>query len=76
MNKIKEIKGKNQFLPGKKSVFAFFTQAITRAALTLKPLPKYQFLKVEKSPKFLLLHGDMDQVVSPSNLLEAKDFLE
>ena len=27
------------------------------------------------STKVLLIHGDMDQVVSPNNLLEAKDFL-
>ena len=32
--------------------------------------------RIISKTKFLLLHGDMDQVVSPSNLLEAKDFLE
>ena len=32
--------------------------------------------RIVSKTKFLLLHGDMDQVVSPSNLLEAKDFLE
>tara|TARA_B100001123_G_C15128709_1_gene954385 strand:- start:181 stop:837 length:657 start_codon:yes stop_codon:yes gene_type:complete len=32
--------------------------------------------RIISKTKFLLLHGDMDQVVSPNNLLEAKDFLE
>ena len=32
--------------------------------------------RIISKTKFLLLHGDMDQVVSSSNLLEAKDFLE
>ena len=32
--------------------------------------------RIISKTKFLLLHGDMDQVVPPSNLLEAKDFLE
>ena len=32
--------------------------------------------RIISKTKFLLLHGDMDQGVSPSNLLEAKDFLE
>ena len=32
--------------------------------------------RIISKTKFLLLHGDMDQVVSPSNLLETKDFLE
>ena len=29
----------------------------------------------KSSTKMLLLHGDQDKIVSPSNLLEAKDFL-
>ena len=29
----------------------------------------------KSSPKILLLHGDLDSVVSPTHLLEAKDFL-
>ena len=32
--------------------------------------------RIISKTKFLLIHGDMDQVVSPNNLLEAKDFLE
>ena len=32
--------------------------------------------RIISKTKFLLLHGDMDQVVPPNNLLEAKDFLE
>ena len=32
--------------------------------------------RIISKTKFLLLHGDIDQVVPPSNLLEAKDFLE
>ena len=32
--------------------------------------------RIISKTKFLLFHGDMDQVVPPNNLLEAKDFLE
>ena len=32
--------------------------------------------RIISKTKFLLLHGEIDQVVSPSNLLEAKDFFE
>tara|TARA_Y100000590_G_scaffold466931_1_gene643928 strand:+ start:1008 stop:1664 length:657 start_codon:yes stop_codon:yes gene_type:complete len=32
--------------------------------------------RIISKTKFLLLHGDMDQVVSPNSLLEAKDFFE
>ncbi len=32
--------------------------------------------RIVSKTKFLLLHGEMDQVVLPNNLLEAKDFLE
>ena len=30
---------------------------------------------IKTKPKFLLLHGDMDTIVPPNNLLETKDFL-
>ncbi len=31
--------------------------------------------RIKTKPKFLLLHGDMDTIVPPNNLLETKDFL-
>ena len=41
-----------------------------------KIINKEDLLKRKKSnSKFLLTHGDLDEVVSPTNLLEAKDFL-
>ena len=41
-----------------------------------KIINKEDLLKRKKSnTKFLLIHGDSDEVVSPTSLLEAKDFL-
>ena len=41
-----------------------------------KIINKKNLQKRKKSDtKFLLIHGDNDQVVSPNSLLEAKDFL-
>jgi len=41
-----------------------------------KIINKEDLLKRKKSnTKFLLIHGDLDEVVSPTSLLEAKDFL-
>jgi phospholipase/carboxylesterase len=41
-----------------------------------KIINKENLLKRKKSnTKFLLIHGDLDEVVSPTSLLEAKDFL-
>ena len=41
-----------------------------------KIINKEDLLKRKKSnSKFLLIHGDLDEVVSPTSLLEAKDFL-
>ena len=41
-----------------------------------KIINKEDLLKRKKSnTKFLLIHGDLDEVVPPSSLLEAKDFL-
>lgn len=31
--------------------------------------------RIKSRPKFFLLHGDMDTIVPPNNLLESKDFL-
>ena len=31
--------------------------------------------RIKSKTKILLLHGDKDEVVNPTNLLEAKDFL-
>ena len=41
-----------------------------------KIINKEDLLKRRKSnTKFLLMHGDLDEIVSPTSLLEAKDFL-
>ena len=41
-----------------------------------KIINKEDLLKRKKSnPPFLLFHGDSDEIVSPTNLLEAEDFL-
>ena len=41
-----------------------------------KIINKDNLLKRKKSnTNFLLIHGELDEVVDPSNLLEAKDFL-
>jgi len=41
-----------------------------------KIINKEDLLKrIKSNSKFLLIHGDLDEVVSPTNLLEAKDFL-
>ncbi len=41
-----------------------------------KIINKEDLEKRKKSTtKFLLIHGDLDEVVSPTSLLEAKDFL-
>tara|TARA_B100000427_G_scaffold191936_1_gene159576 strand:+ start:264 stop:920 length:657 start_codon:yes stop_codon:yes gene_type:complete len=41
-----------------------------------KIINKEDLLKRKRSTsKFLLIHGDLDEVVSPTSLLEAKDFL-
>ena len=41
-----------------------------------KIINKEDLLKRRKSnTKFLLTHGDLDEIVSPTSLLEAKDFL-
>ena len=31
--------------------------------------------RIKTRPKILLIHGDMDTIVPPNNLLESKDFL-
>ena len=31
--------------------------------------------RIKTKPKFLLIHGDLDTIVPPNNLLESKDFL-
>ncbi len=41
-----------------------------------KIINKEDLLKrIKSNNKFLLIHGDLDEVVSPTSLLEAKDFL-
>ena len=36
--------------------------------------PKDLSLRIKKKTNILMIHGDMDQIVPPSNLLDAKDF--
>ena len=32
-------------------------------------------LRIKSKPEIMLIHGDLDEVVSPDHLLDAKDFL-
>ncbi len=36
--------------------------------------PKDLSLRIKKKTNILMIHGDMDQIVPPSNLLDAKDY--